>query len=185
VFVLASLYTVRIILGGTASGFFPSDWLLAFSCFFFLSLALVKRVAETNDLAGRGGTGVARRGYLASDSSILTTMGVSAGFIAALVLALYLQDDAVASRFKEPLLLWGLPAVGILWTCRIWLKATRGEMHDDPIVFAARDPWSWAMGAAAGLCFIAAATLQVDIFPDARDGGSRSPSLTAVGAPRA
>jgi 4-hydroxybenzoate polyprenyltransferase len=169
VFVLASLYTVRIILGGVASGYFPSDWLLAFSCFFFLSLALVKRVAETNDVAGRGGGDVARRGYRAMDSNVLTTMGVSAGYIASLVLALYLQDDAVASRYREPFLLWGLPAVGILWTCRIWLKATRGEMHDDPIVFAAHDPWSWAMAAAAGLCFLAAATLELDIFPGAND----------------
>lgn len=166
VFLLAGLYTIRIVLGGVATGYLASDWLLAFSCFFFLSLALVKRVAETRDMADRGGGVISRRGYSSADTSILTTMGVSAGFIASLVLALYLQDDANALNYREPLLLWGLPAAGILWTCRLWIKASRGEMHDDPIVFAARDRWSWAVLAFGAACFGGAATLSFDIFPN-------------------
>ena len=158
VFVLASLYTLRLLIGGAATGFFASDWLLAFSGFVFLSLALVKRVAETRDLARRGGGAVDRRGYVSGDSDILTMMGVSAGFIAALVLALYLQDDVVAANYSRPLLLWGLPAAGVLWICRLWLKVSRGEMEDDPIVFAARDPWSWTVAAFAAACFVAAAS---------------------------
>jgi 4-hydroxybenzoate polyprenyltransferase len=166
VFLLAGLYTIRIVLGGAATGYFASDWLLAFSCFFFLSLALVKRVAETRDLAKRGGGGVGGRGYQSGDADILTTMGVSAGFIAALVLALYLQDDAIAANYREPFLLWGLPAAGVLWICRIWMKASRGEMHDDPIVFAARDKWSWAVALFAAACFGAAVTLSTPILPN-------------------
>lgn len=165
VFLLAGLYTIRIVLGGVATGYFASDWLLAFSCFFFLSLALVKRVAETRDLARRGGGEVGGRGYTATDTEILTTMGVSSSFIAALVLALYLQDDAIAANYGEPFLLWGLPAAGVLWTCRIWMKASRGEMHDDPIVFAARDKWSWAVAAFAGACFAGAVMAPANLIP--------------------
>lgn len=162
VFLLASLYTIRIVLGGAATGFIASGWLLAFSCFFFFSLALVKRVAETRDLTKRGGGEVGGRGYKSSDTDILTTMGVSAGFIASLVLALYLQDDSNASHYREPFLLWGLPAIAIIWICRIWLMVARDEMHDDPIVFAARDTYSWMLAASAMLCFVAAATLDID-----------------------
>lgn len=156
VFTLAGLYTIRIILGGAATTYFASDWLLAFSCFFFLSLALVKRVAEARDLAARGANEFSRRGYQAGDADILTMMGVSAGFIAALVLSLYLQDENAAAHYTEPFLLWGLPAASVFWTCRVWLIASRGEMHDDPIVFAARDKWSWLVAALAVACFAAA-----------------------------
>jgi 4-hydroxybenzoate polyprenyltransferase len=163
VFLLAGLYAVRIVLGGAATGFFPSDWLLAFSCFFFLSLALVKRVTEMRE-APAGGT-LSRRGYFNGDADILTAMGVASGFIAALVLALYLQDDANAVRYQEPFLLWALPAVCLLWTCRLWLKTHRGEMHDDPILFAARDKWSWVLALCAGLAFVAAGILPTGFIP--------------------
>ena len=162
VFLLSSLYTIRIVLGGAATGYIASGWMLAFSCFFFFSLALVKRVAETRDLTKRGGGEVDGRGYKSSDTNILTTMGVSAGFIASLVLALYLQDERSAAHYREPFLLWGLPAITIIWICRVWLKVARDEMHDDPIVFAARDTYSWMLAASAMLCFVAATTLDVD-----------------------
>ncbi len=165
VFLLAALYTIRIVLGGAATGFPASDWLLAFSCFFFLSLALVKRVAETRDLAARGGGDVSHRGYRSSDAEILTIMGVSAGFVANLVLALYLQDRTITTHYREPFLLWGLPAIGLVWVCRLWLKAARDEMDDDPIVFAARDIYSWMLICAAALCFLGASTLNEDVIP--------------------
>lgn len=165
VFLLAGLYTIRIVLGGAATGFPASDWLLAFSCFFFLSLALVKRVAETRDLTARGGGDVSHRGYKSTDTEILTIMGVSAGFIANLVLALYLQDRTIAAHYREPFLLWGLPAIGLVWICRLWLKAARDEMDDDPIVFAARDVYSWMLVGAAALCFFGASTLNENIIP--------------------
>lgn len=165
VFLLSSLYTIRIVLGGAATGFLASDWLLAFSCFFFFSLALVKRVAETRDLASRGGGDVDGRGYKSTDAGILTIMGVSSGFIASLVLALYLQDGTNAAHYGAPFLLWGLPAIAIIWICRIWLMVARDEMHDDPITFAARDYYSWLLAAGAALCFVAAATLQISFIP--------------------
>lgn len=157
VFVLAGLYTLRVIIGGVATNYFASDWLLAFSCFFFLSLALVKRAAETRDLALRGGGSLDRRGYVSGDTPMLTMMGLSAGFVAALVLSLYLQDESVAAHYRAPLWLWALPAACVLLLSRMWLKVGRGEMHDDPIVFALRDPASWAVVLGAAACFAAAA----------------------------
>jgi 4-hydroxybenzoate polyprenyltransferase/phosphoserine phosphatase len=159
VFVLASLYTIRIVIGGAASGFLASDWLLAFSCFFFLSLALVKRVAETRDMALRGGGKLGGRGYRSSDTNVLTIFGIGSGLVAALVLALYLQQTAIVARFSAPLLLWVLPAVEMYWICRVWMKTDRGEMHDDPIVFAVRDKTSWLLGAIAAAGFAAALTV--------------------------
>jgi 4-hydroxybenzoate polyprenyltransferase len=155
VFVLAALYAIRVVLGGVATGFEASSWLLAFSCFFFLSLALVKRVAEIHALAGGALNG---RGYVSSDEPMLTMMGVGASFVSALVLALYTQSDVVAETFRAPGALWVLTAAVVFWTCRVWLKTSRGEMHDDPLVFALRDGASWliALIAAAGFLYAAA-----------------------------
>jgi 4-hydroxybenzoate polyprenyltransferase len=153
VFVLAGLYTLRIVLGGIATGFAASDWLLAFSGFFFLSLALVKRAAEVDtmqaDLVGRG--------YRMGDSPMLKRIGVGAGMIAALVLALYLQEPANQARYAAPAFLWALPGVVVFWLSRVWLKVERGEMHDDPLMFAFRDRLSWLVFGLGALAFAAAA----------------------------
>ncbi|MGE0740051.1 MAG: UbiA family prenyltransferase [Hyphomonadaceae bacterium] len=152
VFVLAGLYGLRIVIGGSASGFPASDWLLAFSGFFFLSLALVKRAAEVDairaDLVGRG--------YRAADGPMLKRVGVGAGLIAALVLALYLQAPAITSRYDAPTYLWVLPAAVTFWFAHVWLKVERGEMHDDPLLFALRDPVSWGVALISGAAFAAA-----------------------------
>lgn len=162
VFVLAGLYTLRVVLGGVATGYIASGWLLAFSCFFFLSLALVKRVAEVDALAAKGGGALSRRGYLHTDGAILKAMGLSAGFISTLVLALYLQEPSNASQYGEPFLLWATPAAMVFWLCRIWLITERGHMHDDPLVYAFRDRVSWLIGAVVALSFGAAVLLPPD-----------------------
>jgi 4-hydroxybenzoate polyprenyltransferase len=156
VFLLAGLYMVRILIGGQAAGYHASSWLLAFSCFFFLSLALVKRVNEVQTLAARAGGDVARRGYRSTDGATLKMFGVASGFVASLVLALYLQSAEVVARYREPILLWALPALVVYWECRIWLRTDRGEVHDDPLVFAARDRTSWLVAALAAAAFAAA-----------------------------
>jgi 4-hydroxybenzoate polyprenyltransferase/phosphoserine phosphatase len=165
VFLLASLYTIRILLGGFATGYIPSEWLMAFSSFFFLSLALAKRAVEVDTLAAKGGGELNRRGYISSDGAILKMMGLGAGFAAALVLALYLQDDAVAARYNEPFMLWLLPAAVVFWLCRVWLKADRGDMHDDPLIFAFRDRTSWCAGAVAAAGFAAAVLMPATLLP--------------------
>lgn len=165
VFVLASLYTLRVVLGGQATGDLASDWLLAFSCFFFLNLALAKRAAEVQALKAREGGELSRRGYFSTDGDILKMMGVGAGFVSALVLALYLQDDAITAVYSEPFLLWALPAGVVFWVCRVWLMADRGEMHDDPLIFAFRDKTSLALAAFVAICFAGAVMLPAGILP--------------------
>jgi 4-hydroxybenzoate polyprenyltransferase len=162
VFVLAALYTIRVIGGGIATGYTVSLWLLAFSSFLFLSLAMVKRVAELQALARRERRGPARleavggrkvkaagRGYLASDAHILELMGVAASFVTSLVLALYVQSEIMPLNDHRPTLAWGIVPLILFWQCRLWLITARGEMHHDPILFAARDWVSWVVAAAS------------------------------------
>jgi 4-hydroxybenzoate polyprenyltransferase len=170
VFLLAGLYMLRVLIGGVAASsaahsYLASSWLLAFSCFFFLSLALVKRSIEVDGVAANGRTALARRGYLASDGAMLRMMGVASGFAASLVLALYLQSSTVAANYRNPFLLWALPAAMVYWQCRIWLKADRGEVHDDPLVFAVRDRISWVVGAVIAVAFAAAMILPPKFIP--------------------
>ncbi|HVZ99318.1 MAG TPA: UbiA family prenyltransferase [Caulobacterales bacterium] len=157
VFLLAALYTLRVVLGGAASGYVASSWLLAFSTFFFLSLALMKRVVEVRALQAVGSATLARRGYHVADGPVLTMMGVGASFVSALVLALYTQSETVLSHYHAPLALWALPLLTVFWMCRVWLKTARGEMTDDPLVFAFRDRASLAIGALAAAAFAYAA----------------------------
>jgi 4-hydroxybenzoate polyprenyltransferase len=154
VFTLAGLYTWRIVLGGVATGFPASDWLLAFSGFFFFSLALVKRAAEVDVMR----TNLIGRGYRASDGAMLKRMSVGAGMIGALVLALYLQQPA-REHYSAPQYLWALPAAVVFWLSRVWIKLDRGEMHDDPLAFAIKDPVSWVVGAFVAAAFAAAVIL--------------------------
>jgi 4-hydroxybenzoate polyprenyltransferase len=159
VFVLAALYTIRLVGGGVATGYNVSLWLLAFSSFLFLALAIVKRVAELQALATRERRGPARledglrgdergaagRGYLASDVRILELMGVAASFVTSLVLALYVQSEIMAPGDHRPTLAWGIVPLILFWQCRIWFVTLRGEMHHDPIIYAARDWVSWVL----------------------------------------
>jgi len=142
VFVLAGLYTIRLFAGGQASGHIVSLWLLGFSVFLFLSLALIKRVSELIKLAERHQQ-VSRRGYSAQDLTILQMMGCAATFASALVLSLYVQSDIASRTYAQPWMLWGVIPLMLFWQCRLWLSTARGYMHDDPIVYAARDWVSW------------------------------------------
>ena len=125
--------------GAAAAGIPLSIWLLAFSTFFFFSLAAVKRQAELVD-AVQNGTGLnARRGYRAEDLPIVAMMAVGAGFVSVLVMALYINSPDVTALYSRPEVLFGICAVLLFWISRIVLITHRGEMHDDPVVFAARD----------------------------------------------
>ena len=158
VFTLAGLFTIRMFGGGEATGHSLSLWLLAFSIFLFLSLALVKRVAELRESAGRVRRTVAGRGYGPGDIEILQTFGVCASFAASLVLALYVQNEAATGRFAAPGLLWGIVPLVLLWNCRMWLSTARGYMHHDPILYAARDRVTWAIVLAVVAVMLAART---------------------------
>jgi 4-hydroxybenzoate polyprenyltransferase len=152
VFMLAFLYTIRMVGGGVASGHEVSLWLLGFSSFLFLSLALVKRVSELARHAARGTQGfIARRGYMTEDAAILQMFGCAATFASAIVLSLYVQSDVAAQAYRRPDVLWGAIPLLLFWQCRLWLSTARGYMHDDPIVYAARDWVSWAVFGCLGL----------------------------------
>jgi 4-hydroxybenzoate polyprenyltransferase/phosphoserine phosphatase len=146
---LAMLYTLRVIAGAAALSIPLSFWLLAFSAFFFLSLAFVKRYAELDVQAKLGSERAHGRGYLTSDATLVQTFGLMSGYASVLVLALYLNSDAVVRLYRAPELIWAAVPVLLYWISRIWMKAHRGEMHDDPLVFALRD----RAGLIAGVVF--------------------------------
>ena len=147
VLTLAALYTLRIIAGATAIDVAMSFWLLLFSMFIFLSLALIKRYSELKVARDAGKTGALRgRGYEAEDLELVSSLGGSAGFIAVLVLALYIQDGQAAHLYATPQIIWLACPVMLFWISRAWLIAHRGRMHDDPIVFALKDKVSWGVG---------------------------------------
>jgi 4-hydroxybenzoate polyprenyltransferase len=157
VVVLAGLYTMRIIAGTMAIATQLTFWLLAFSMFFFLSLALVKRYAELHSMKVRGVGKTRGRGYVASDLPLVSSLGTASGYISVLVLALYIQDGNTASHYRHPEIIWLACPLMLYWISRTWIIAHRGMMHDDPIVFAARDKTSLVTVALCGLVFWLAA----------------------------
>jgi 4-hydroxybenzoate polyprenyltransferase len=142
VIALASLYTIRIFAGAAILGVTVSFWLLSFSMFIFLSLALVKRCAELVALQSTEKENVSGRDYNVGDLTVFTSFGVTASMLAILMYCFYMNSDILSNQYQEPELLWlSLPAFGY-WLMRMWVKTIRGEMHDDPIVYSLRDKGS-------------------------------------------
>jgi 4-hydroxybenzoate polyprenyltransferase len=157
VLTLAGLYTIRIAAGAAAIGVGVSLWLLSFSGFFFLSLALVKRVSELSRLRGTGAE-VSGRGYETQDLELLSSYGVATSIASVLVFTLYIDDPRTAVLYASPILLWASVPVLLAWIMRVWLLAHRGQMDEDPIVFAIRDRTSLVCGALVGATFLLAAS---------------------------
>ncbi len=143
---LAVLYTLRIIAGAAALQMGVSFWLLAFSVFLFLSLAFVKRYAEMELQRSAGHIALHGRGYLTRDLPLVLSLGVCAGYLAVLVLAMYLNSEEVLLLYQTPEVVWGAVLVLLFWVSWIWLHAHRGNMHDDPLVFAIKDRSSLVAG---------------------------------------
>jgi 4-hydroxybenzoate polyprenyltransferase len=150
VIVLSGLYTIRILAGSAATGIPVSPWLAAFSVFFFLSLAFVKRFAELESLKVRteaaGAIAVKGRGYRLSDIEQLRTFGTSSGYASVVVFALYVGNLNAAELYVHTSRLWLLVPVLLLWLSRLWLLASRGELHEDPVVYAITDKRSLLLG---------------------------------------
>jgi 4-hydroxybenzoate polyprenyltransferase/phosphoserine phosphatase len=153
---LAALYTIRVVGGGVAVGAVLSDWLLAFSLFMFMSLALIKRYTELTSRLDRGLPSPANRNYELADLPIVASLAAAAGYNAVVVLALYLSSDAVTQLYSRPKLLWCVGPVILYWISRALLMAHRRMMHDDPIVFALRDRVSLVTAATVGILVLAA-----------------------------
>jgi len=149
VFVLTGFYSLRLLVGAAIASVPLSPWFLAFSSFFFFSLALAKRYSEllhAHDLVRDGNSG---RSYGHGDRELLSLMGVSSAFSAIIILALYTQSAAVTALYNRPSILMLVCPLVLYWTSRIWLKAHRGELNEDPVTLAMRDPVSYLVGAAA------------------------------------
>jgi 4-hydroxybenzoate polyprenyltransferase len=146
VFVLSGLYTVRILAGSAATAVDVSAWLAGFSVFFFLSLAFVKRFAELEGLRERGGVATSGRGYLVADLEQLRALGTGAAYAAVVVMTLYINNSDTNLLYRHPARLWLVVIVLLLWISLVWMLASRGEMHDDPVVFAITDRRSLLLG---------------------------------------
>lgn len=156
VFTLAGLYTIRILAGGVATGIHVSVWLLGFSLFVFLSLAFLKRASELSVAAAEGRSAGGRRGYLASDGDLLRSMGLASAFTSALALSLYLSSDVARQHYPAPSWLWLVVPLVLFAQCRLWLAGGRGEMTDDPIIYAAKDRVCWFVFGCVAVVFVLA-----------------------------
>src|SRR5262249_11982373 len=126
---LGGLYTIRVLAGAAATGVTCSAWLLAFSMFLFLSLALVKRFTESFHLEQQNLSSAAGRSYRASDAQALASLGTGSGFLCVLVLALYVNSPQVGALYPTPSALWLLCPLMMYWISRVWLIAYRGKME--------------------------------------------------------
>ncbi|RFC46287.1 MAG: 4-hydroxybenzoate polyprenyltransferase [Verrucomicrobia bacterium] len=149
VFVLAGLYTLRLMAGGTATGVDLSPWLLAFALFFFLSLAYLKRYSELLQIADRNQRQISGRNYVAEDNALVGSVGPASGYLAVMVLCLYINSSAVVGYYSNPAVLWLLCPVFLYWITRMWFLAGRRTLLDDPVVFAATDGVSLLSGVAS------------------------------------
>jgi len=151
---LAMLYTLRIIAGTLLFHLVMTFWMLAFSMFIFLSLAFVKRHAELLGARNKGDTDrPGGRGYFADDLSMISSLGAASGYLSVMVLALYIQDPNTAALYRNPRIIWLACPLLLYWISRVWVLAHRGEMYDDPVVFAIRDRVSLLVGVLFGLVF--------------------------------
>ena len=153
---LACLYGMRLVAGGYATDVPLSPWLEALAVFLFLSLALVKRTGELADRIAAGRGDPAGRGYRLGDLPVVESMAAASGYLAVLVLALYFNSPAVGALYLKPHRLWLICVVVLYWVSRMLMKAHRGEMHDDPLVFAVRDRASQVCGVIAGAALVSA-----------------------------
>ncbi|GMV53898.1 MAG: UbiA family prenyltransferase [Chlorobi bacterium] len=157
VVVLSMLYSLRLLAGGAVVAVVLSPWLLAFSLFLFLSLALLKRYTELRDVTETTTEAASSgRGYQASDASLVLVLGPSIGFMAVLVFVLYVHSPNVASLYNHPDRLWALAPVLLYWIGHVWMSAHRGLVHEDPVIYALKDKNSYIVLAVAVMILVVA-----------------------------
>jgi len=154
VLVLSGLYALRMLAGGAATGTLISPWLTSLAIFLFLSLAMVKRFSELANLRERGISNSHGRGYLVADLEQIRAFGTASAYAAVVVFSLYISRPDVFVLYRHPGRLWLVVPLMLYWLNRVWLLASRGELDEDPVVFAIRDRVSLAL--AAGTAILAA-----------------------------
>lgn len=156
--ILGFLFTLRIIMGGVLVGVPVTEWLIVLSMFLFVSLSLAKRHVEVLRKTAQGERKVANRGYVAEDAALTLGFGLATATATPMILVLYLLDERnIRGLYGNAGWLWAAPVVLSLWLMRVWLLANRGELDDDPVSFAVKDPQSLVLGAFLAACFAAAA----------------------------
>jgi 4-hydroxybenzoate polyprenyltransferase/phosphoserine phosphatase len=155
VFILSLLYTTRVEMGSVILSSDVSAWLIIFSLFFFYSLSMAKRYGEINRAYRSGQRGKLRgRGYRTDDGPFVLSVGLASAVAAVVVLLQYVANDASpADVYRSPEWLWPVSFLVFMWTTRIWLKAHRNQLDDDPVIFALKDPPSWLLGSLVAVCF--------------------------------
>ena len=154
IIVLSLLYTMRILAGVYACSLLPTFWMLAFSMFIFLSLALVKRYSELREARLNGKNDKTKgRGYYPSDLEMISSLGAASGYLSVMVLALYIQDHATVAMYRNPQIIWAACPVLLFWITRLWLLTNRGDMHADPVIYAVTDKISLLSGLIFGIIF--------------------------------
>jgi len=156
VIILAGLYSMRIMAGAASVDIWPSSWLLAFSTFLFFSLALVKRYAELVTMRQVSGESARVRGYRVIDMELLASLGGGSGYVAVLVLAIYISSGVAERLYTRHTFLWFLCPLLLYWISYVWLIAHRGGMHDDPLVFTVRNQVSQIVMILAGTILLVA-----------------------------
>lgn len=155
VLTLAALYGIRILAGSFAVSLpFLSSWFLSFSGFFFLYLALTKRCAELIERSSKGKDDPIGRGYKILDLPILQMFSCASGYVSVLVFCLYIDSNAVYKLYSNPHQLWLIPFILTYWISRTLLLTHRGNMNEDPVIFAAKDKQSLLCGIAIFLVLI-------------------------------
>jgi 4-hydroxybenzoate polyprenyltransferase len=149
------MFTMRLVIGCLAIGLALSPWLMAFAFSLFFSMATAKRHTELVRLseAQADPKAVAGRGYLTSDDVLVLCYGVASGLVSLVILLLYITEGIAATLYRHVGWLWAVPLLLHTWQSRIWILSHRGRMHDDPMVFALKDPVSWLLGAGCAAAF--------------------------------
>ena len=171
---LAILYSMRILAGCAATAIEPSFWLLAFSFFFFLSLALLKRHSELHNLELLGKEKSAGRGYTTADKQPIGIMGINSAFLSVLIFILYFESQNALIRYQSPAWLAGIVPLLVFWLGRLWTLSWRGLVNEDPVLYVSRDRISLAVCA---LCLALAVAASVAPWP----GSSFEPALFGLG----
>jgi 4-hydroxybenzoate polyprenyltransferase len=146
VLVLSGLYILRLLAGSSVTHTPISHWLAGFSMFLFLSLAIVKRFAELENLRAANAAPKNGRGYLLADLEQLRSFGTASAYASVVIFALYITSPDIARLYHAQRLLWLIVPLIILWLNRVWLLASRGELDEDPVSFALTDPMSQVIG---------------------------------------
>jgi 4-hydroxybenzoate polyprenyltransferase len=156
---LAILYSLRIVGGGAATGIVPSFWLMAFSFFIFLSLAMLKRYSELANLHRAGQKKTRGRGYSTDDAVPLGALGINAAMMSVLILMLYINSATVWQQYRHPVVLVLCVPLLVFWLGRLWLLAYRGKVNEDPVLYVSKDKVSLAIVAACLACGAIAALM--------------------------